>query len=114
MQGPIESVSFGEIRVSLRQSLVKLGAGFFSRDPKLQVLISDLEVVIRPPNKSKQKVKSRRPRTLGRGKGRGKWMLVANIARFLSISITDLALKVTFNSQMLVYILVICFESVFT
>lgn len=110
MQGPIESVSVGEIRVSLRQSLVKLGAGFFSRDPKLQVLISDLEVVIRPPNKSKQKVKSRRPRT----SGRGKWMLVANIARFLSISITDLALKVTCNSQMLVYIRVICFESVFT
>ncbi|KAF8029833.1 hypothetical protein BT93_E2300 [Corymbia citriodora subsp. variegata] len=88
-KGPIESVSVGEIRVSLRQSLVKLGAGFFSRDPKLQVLISDLEVVIRPPNKSKQKVKSRRPRT----SGRGKWMLLANSARFLSISITDLALK---------------------
>lgn len=88
-KGPIESVSVGEIRVSVRQSLVRLGAGFFSRDPKLQVLIADLEVVIRPPNKSKQKVKSRRPRT----SGRGKWMLVANVARFLSISVTDLALK---------------------
>ncbi|GFY96064.1 similar to HYPERSENSITIVE TO PI STARVATION 4 [Actinidia rufa] len=88
-KGAVESVSVGEIRLSLRQSLVKLGVGFISRDPKLQVLICDLEVVMRPSNKSAQKTRSRRPRT----SGRGKWMVVANVARFLSVSITELVVK---------------------
>ncbi|KAK9271467.1 hypothetical protein L1049_027058 [Liquidambar formosana] len=88
-KGSVESVSVGEIRLSLRQSLVKLGVGFISRDPKLQVLICDLEVVMRPPNKSTQKARSRKPRT----PGRGKWMVVANMARFLSVSVTDLVVK---------------------
>ncbi|KNA17373.1 hypothetical protein SOVF_080580 [Spinacia oleracea] len=94
-KGPVESVSIGEIRLSLRQSLVKLGVGFLSRDPKLQVLICDLEVVTRKTKSNKgttkgtQKTKTRKPRSAGRGK----WMVIANIARFLSVSVTDLALK---------------------
>ncbi|KAK2981031.1 hypothetical protein RJ640_005923, partial [Escallonia rubra] len=88
-KGAVESVSVGEIRLSLRQSLVKLGVGFLSRDPKLQVLISDLEVVMRSSSKSKQKSRSHKPRT----SGRGKWMVVANMARFLSISITELVIR---------------------
>ncbi|KAH7846573.1 hypothetical protein Vadar_015665 [Vaccinium darrowii] len=88
-KGTVESVSVGEIRVSLRQSLVKLGVGFMSRDPKLQVVISDLEVVMRPSNKSAKKSRSRRSRT----SGRGKWMVVANVARFLSVSISELIVK---------------------
>jgi len=88
-KGAVESVSVGEIRLSLRQSLVKLGAGFISRDPKLQVLICDLEVVVRHSTKSTQKAKIRRPRT----SGRGKWMVVANIARYLSVSVTDFIVK---------------------
>ncbi|KAK7293662.1 hypothetical protein RJT34_16534 [Clitoria ternatea] len=35
-KGAVESVSISEIKLSLRQSLVKLGVGFMSRDPKLQ------------------------------------------------------------------------------
>lgn len=85
-KGAVESVSVGEIRLSLRQSLVKLGV---SKDPKLQVLICDLEVVVRPSTKSTSKAKIRRPRT----SGRGKWMVVANIARYLSVSVTDLVVK---------------------
>lgn len=93
LQGAVESISVGEIRVSLRQSLVKLGVGFLSRDPKLQLLICDLEVVMRPSNKGTEKVKTSkaRPRT----SGRGKWMVVANIARFLSVSVTDLIVRVS-------------------
>jgi len=96
LQGSVESVSIGEIRLSLRQSLVKLGAGFFSRDPKLQVLICDLEIVMRTSKSKKgttqgrQKTKTNKPRA----SGRGKWMVIANVARFLSISVTELALKV--------------------
>ncbi|KAF7139251.1 hypothetical protein RHSIM_Rhsim07G0212900 [Rhododendron simsii] len=88
-KGTIESVSVGEIRVSLRQSLVKLGVGFMSRDPKLQVVISDLEVVMRPSDKNAKKSGSRRSRT----SGRGKWMVVANVARFLSVSVSELVVK---------------------
>ncbi|KAK6116092.1 hypothetical protein DH2020_008361 [Rehmannia glutinosa] len=60
-KGAIESISVGEIRLSLRQSLVKLGVGFISRDPKLQVLICDLEVVIRSSKKGTQKTRSKNP-----------------------------------------------------
>ncbi|XP_057973448.1 protein SABRE [Malania oleifera] len=88
-KGAVESVSVGEIRLSLRQSLVKLGFGFISRDPKLQVLICDLEVVMRPSKKTTKKAISRKPRA----SGRGKWMIVANMARFLSVSVTDLVVK---------------------
>ncbi|KAH9605088.1 hypothetical protein KSS87_000957 [Heliosperma pusillum] len=94
-QGSIESVSVGEIRLSLRQSLVKLGAGFFSRDPKLQVVICDLEVVMRSTKSNKgtskgtHKTRAHKPRSAGRGK----WMVIANIARFLSVSVTELVLK---------------------
>ncbi|GMN40176.1 hypothetical protein TIFTF001_009410 [Ficus carica] len=88
-KGAVESVSVGEIKLSLRQSLVKLGVGFFSRDPKLQVLICDLEIVLRPSTKSSSKATTKKPRA----SGRGKWMVVANIARYLSVSVTDLVLK---------------------
>ncbi|XP_071741750.1 protein SABRE [Rutidosis leptorrhynchoides] len=89
-KGAVESVSVGEIRFSLRQSLVKLGVGFMSRDPKLQLLISDIEIVTRTSVQSTKKKQSRKSRS---NPGRGKWMVVANVARFLSISVTDLAVK---------------------
>ncbi|KAL8487833.1 hypothetical protein ACS0TY_024229 [Phlomoides rotata] len=88
-KGSVESISVGEIRLSLRQSLVKLGVGFMSRDPKLQVLICDLEVVLRSSKKGHQKTRSKKSRS----SGRGKWMVLANMARFLSVSITELVLK---------------------
>ncbi|KAG7657824.1 FMP27 C-terminal [Arabidopsis suecica] len=92
-KGAIESVSASEIKLSLRQSLVKLGVGFLSRDPKVQVLISDLEVVMRSSTSTTnlQKAKSHKPRT----SGRGKWMVVANVARFLSVSVADMVVKTT-------------------
>ncbi|CAJ1974051.1 unnamed protein product [Sphenostylis stenocarpa] len=88
-KGAVESVSVGEIKLSLRQSLVKLGVGFMSRDPKLQVLICDLEVVMRASDKTPGKKKTRK----SRASGRGKWMIVGNIARYLSVRVTDLVLK---------------------
>ncbi|KAG6398690.1 hypothetical protein SASPL_140157 [Salvia splendens] len=88
-KGAVESISVGEIRLSLRQSLVKLGVGFIARDPKLQVLICDLEIVFRSSKKSPQKARSRKSRS----SGRGKWMVFVNMARFLSVYISDLVLK---------------------
>ncbi|KAI4307517.1 hypothetical protein L6164_030695 [Bauhinia variegata] len=95
-KGAIESVSVGEIKLSLRQSLVKFGVGFISRDPKLQVLICDLEIVMRPSNKNSAKTKSNSTKTKSRkshASGRGKFKIVANIARYLSLRVTDLVLK---------------------
>ncbi|KAL6573245.1 hypothetical protein OROHE_001704 [Orobanche hederae] len=89
-KGAIESISIGEIRLSLRQSLIMLGVGFISRDPKLQVLICDLEVVMRSSKKRTQKTRSKKSRS----SGRGKWMVLANMARFLSVSVSDLVLKI--------------------
>ena len=65
--------------------------GIISRDPKLQILICDLKVTMRPSVKGVPK--SSKPRS-SRPKGKGKLMVVANIARYLSVSITDLVLKV--------------------
>lgn len=92
-QGSIESLSIGEIKLSFRKSLVKLGFGFISRDPKLQLLISDIEVVIRPSPQSK-KVNNASRVEKPRSAGRGKWMLLSSIARFLSVSVTDFIVKV--------------------
>ncbi|XP_077234098.1 protein SABRE-like isoform X2 [Tasmannia lanceolata] len=88
-KGAVESVSVGEIKLSLRQSLVKLGFSFISRDPKLQLLICDLEVAIRSPERRLKTTKPQRSRSAGRGT----WMVVANIARFLSVSVTELVVK---------------------
>ncbi|XP_043712424.1 protein SABRE isoform X1 [Telopea speciosissima] len=90
-KGAVESVSVGEIKLSMRQSLVKLGVGFISRDPKLQLLICDLEVVLRSSSGSSKKARSRTRKPSSAGRGR--WMIVANMARFLSVSITELLVK---------------------
>ncbi|XP_068654022.1 protein SABRE-like isoform X2 [Aristolochia californica] len=93
-KGAVESVSVGEIKLSLRKSLVKLGFSFISRDPKLQLLICELEVVIRQPEPRVRKDRPQRPAKPHTSGSRGKWMLVANMARFLSVHITDLVIKV--------------------
>ncbi|PHU12723.1 Protein SABRE [Capsicum chinense] len=54
-----------------------------------KVLICDLEVVMRASSKSIKKAKSRKSRK----SGRGKWMVVANMARFLSVTVTQLVVK---------------------
>lgn len=94
LQGAVESISIGEIRLSLRKSTVKIREDFLSRDPKLHVLICDIEIVTRASRKGTQKKRSRSSRKT-RKSGGGKLMAVANIARFLSITITKLAFRVS-------------------
>ncbi|WOG92853.1 hypothetical protein DCAR_0312130 [Daucus carota subsp. sativus] len=104
-KGAIESVSVGEIRLSFRQSLAKLSVGFFSRGLKLQVIICNLEVVLRS-NKGTQKTRSqstrsRKSRNSSKKSGNGKWMIISNVARLLSVSITELVLKFLLMSKSL-------------
>lgn len=90
-QGAVESVSIGEVNISLSQSLRKLEIHAFSKNPKIHVQVCDLEVVMRESTKGSQKTKTKKSRT---GKGRGKLTLLAKIARFISISVADLNVKV--------------------
>lgn len=76
--------------------MVKNGAGLISRDPKLHLLICGLKVVTRASSKSAKKTSSKRTRSRKPRKlGRGKWMIIANIVKFLSVSITETAVKVS-------------------
>uniref|UniRef100_A0A0D3FMG5 FMP27/BLTP2/Hobbit GFWDK motif-containing RBG unit domain-containing protein n=1 Tax=Oryza barthii TaxID=65489 RepID=A0A0D3FMG5_9ORYZ len=88
-KGSLESISIGEIKLSFRKSLVKLSFGFISKDPKLQLLINDLEIVTR----SSQGKKLSKPGK-SRSTGKGKWLVTSSMARLLSISVTDLLIKV--------------------
>ncbi|KAI3508973.1 hypothetical protein L1887_23996 [Cichorium endivia] len=89
LQGAVESVSVGEIKLSLRKSLVKLGVAFISKDPKLLIVISEIEVVTRTPDKTSKTTKSRKPKTSGSKPGK-KLMVVANVARFFSLHVREL------------------------
>ncbi|KAK3149720.1 hypothetical protein QOZ80_3AG0221540 [Eleusine coracana subsp. coracana] len=89
-KGSLESVSIGEIKLSFRKSLVKLSFGVISKDPKLHLLINDLEIVTRSSSQNKKIGKSARHRSTGKGK----WLVTSNMARLLSISVSDLVIKV--------------------
>lgn len=93
-KGAVESIAIGEIKLSLRKSLVKLGCSMISRDPKLQLLLSDLEVVIRHPQDRKKMAVSQHSRSARRGK----WMVVTNIIKFISVSVTELIVKMPKSS----------------
>lgn len=88
VQGALESVNVGEIRLCLR----------LNRGPKLHLLICDVRVVTSSSNKSQGKPKrkksssssSSRPK---KNKGK-KIMAVANFARYLSISVRNIVVKV--------------------
>lgn len=83
-KGGIESILIGEIKLTLRESL-------FSKDQKLQLLISDLEVYLCSAAKSTKKSKSRNRSS--RSLGKGAWVFLYNIARFLSVYVTEINVK---------------------
>ncbi|KAG9146005.1 hypothetical protein Leryth_015641 [Lithospermum erythrorhizon] len=90
-KGTIESVYVGQIRLSLRQPLVKVEGGFMAKDPKLQILICDLEIVTRDSKKKRTQKKAKSGKT--RSSGGDKWKKVTNVARFFSVCIADLVVK---------------------
>ncbi|XP_074342404.1 protein SABRE-like [Apium graveolens] len=96
-KGAVESVSVGEIRFSLGKSLTELDVVFVSRDPKLQVLICKPEIILRTSNKGTQTSRSRKSGSSSKKSkksGKGKWMVIANVAKLLSVSVTELVFKV--------------------
>ncbi|XP_072971943.1 protein SABRE-like isoform X2 [Typha angustifolia] len=91
-KGIVQSISIGEVKLSLRKSLLKLGTSFTSQNPKLELLISDLEIVLRPSAQNVKKTRSQARRSHSRGKG--KWMVLSNMARLLSVTVMELIVKV--------------------
>ncbi|XP_058747798.1 protein SABRE-like isoform X1 [Vicia villosa] len=93
VKGATESVSIGEIKLSLLYSSVEPGVGFRSWNPKLQLSICNLEVVMRPTSTNKSSGKKKTKKSKTRSLGKGKWKTIVNIARYLSFSLTELVLK---------------------
>ncbi|KAJ3673403.1 hypothetical protein LUZ60_006777 [Juncus effusus] len=92
-KGMIESISIGEMKLDFTNFIMKLGTG----DPKIELLISDLSVVLRPksPNQSsKKKIKNPRKKSSSSGGQKEKILLIlAKFTSFWSISIFDITLK---------------------
>lgn len=90
MQGGIASLAVGEVRFSFRKQLSAL-----LRDYKFQLFVSDVEIVLQKPvgltkKKSRSKPRSQKNPTAERRK----WIVIANLAKYLKLSITDFVLKV--------------------
>lgn len=88
-QGPLAFLSIGEVRISFRKQLSAL-----LREYKFQLFISDVEVVMQKTEAS-TKNRSKKPRsTRNPTSERRKWIVTANLAKYLKISITEFVLKV--------------------
>uniref|UniRef100_A0A1J3J5Z2 FMP27/BLTP2/Hobbit GFWDK motif-containing RBG unit domain-containing protein n=1 Tax=Noccaea caerulescens TaxID=107243 RepID=A0A1J3J5Z2_NOCCA len=92
-KGSIESIYVGEFKANLSQSLVELCAKAFIQDPKVIFSICDLKVVTRPPSKSSKGPRKSKTRKSRSGGGKGKLMLLANIGRFFSVSMTNMVVQ---------------------
>lgn len=90
MQGGIASLAVGEVRFSFRKQL-----SAFLRDYKFQLFVSDVEVVLQKPVGSTKKKSRSKPRSQKNPTAeRRKWIVIANLAKYLKLSISDFVLKV--------------------
>ncbi|EFJ28828.1 hypothetical protein SELMODRAFT_146641 [Selaginella moellendorffii] len=91
-KGPVAYLTVSELKVSVKKPPGTTGWNILSWSSKLQLIISDVEVVLR-------KHKSSRPRGKKRHRhnstGRGIWMVVTNVAKYLSVSVNEIAVKTT-------------------
>ncbi|VVB08413.1 unnamed protein product [Arabis nemorensis] len=92
-KGSIESILVGEFKASLSQSLVELFAKAFIHDPKVIFSICDLKIVTRPSSSKKGPRKSKTRKSRSTGGNNGKLMLLANVGRFFSVSMTNLVVQ---------------------
>lgn len=88
VQGAIASLAIGEVRFSFRKQLSAL-----LREYKFQLFISDVEIVLQKSAGTTKK-KSTKPRSKRNpASQRRKWIVTANLAKYLKFSITELVLK---------------------
>jgi hypothetical protein len=95
----MESISIGEIKLIIKESLLDLGLILSSHKPIIELVISDISVAMRAksPTQSAKKKKMKPPskKKLGSSGGKGKkLMMLAKAARFLSLSVFNITFKV--------------------
>ncbi|KAH7290740.1 hypothetical protein KP509_30G061600 [Ceratopteris richardii] len=90
-KGVLESLVIGEVRIrTCKSSSDSLGSELAGA-ALLQVLLYDVEVVIRKPAK-RNTTKKHHPRS--HLSGHGKWMLFAKITKYVTVSILELVMQV--------------------
>ncbi|PKA48299.1 hypothetical protein AXF42_Ash020734 [Apostasia shenzhenica] len=90
-KGSIKYVSVGEVKLTFGRSLIKKRSCSIYSHMKLQLLICDIYIVTKTSGQSDRKQKSRGSKSKGKGK---LLRIMANIARFFSVSVTDIVVKV--------------------
>ncbi len=89
VQGAIATLAIGEVRFSVRKQLSAL-----LREYKFQLFISDVEIVLQKSQPATTKKKSTKPRSKRNpASERRKWIVTANLAKYLKFSIMELVLK---------------------
>ncbi|KAG0466924.1 hypothetical protein HPP92_018504 [Vanilla planifolia] len=89
-KGSIEFVSIGEVKLTFARSLIKKGSNCLYSHPKLQLVACDIEIIMKKSDSSNKKRKSRASNPKGKRK---LFIIIANIARFMSVSIRDIVVK---------------------
>ncbi|KAJ4793688.1 Golgi-body localization protein domain isoform 1 [Rhynchospora pubera] len=97
-KGVMESISIGEIKLILKESLLDLGLTLSSRNSIFELVLSDFTIAMRSKltTQSAKKKKSKPPNKKKPGSGGGKekkLMMLAKAARFLSLSVINITFK---------------------
>lgn len=90
-KGTLESLLIGELRVRTCRPSMDSRSNEFGRGSMLQVLLYDAEVVLRKKAKESSTKGHRRKK---HPSGRGKWMVLANIAKYVTVSVVELVVQV--------------------
>lgn len=109
VQGPLASLAIGEVRFSFRKQLSAL-----LREYKFQLFISDVEIVMQKnvgttKRRSKKSRSNRNPTS-----ERRKWIVTANLSKYLKFSITELVLKVAEVRIVFILFMILIFDAYFS
>eukprot|EP00250_Pteridium_aquilinum_P012865 c20993_g1_i1 orf=354-8423(+) len=90
-KGTLESLVIGEVRIRTCRPSLDSHGNESARTAMLQVLLYDAEAVLRKPAEQSSKKGHRHKRHLS---GRGKWMILVNIAKYVTLSVVELVVQV--------------------
>ncbi|KAI5072700.1 hypothetical protein GOP47_0012806 [Adiantum capillus-veneris] len=90
-KGALESLVIGEVRLRTCRPSLDAHGNEQGTTAMLQVLLCDAELILRKPAKQTPAKKRRPKRHLS---GRGKWMILANITKYVTVSVVELVMQV--------------------
>ncbi|KAJ7565154.1 hypothetical protein O6H91_02G050400 [Diphasiastrum complanatum] len=91
-KGALKSLTIGGVRLKLYKPFRNESLNFTSWDLKLQFSLCDVEIVLTKPlpvTKKLRKVHAKKHSSTGRGK----WMIIANVAKYLRLSASEILVK---------------------